>query len=117
MKRFINYTMIMLLGTFIAFNAAVAAQRVKIVELAESGMTIEFPMTAAEIAAEDAERARQTAIRAARAEDSKERLEQIELAESGQTIEFYQVTPRMATELPETEIAKGNPEDSRASVR
>jgi hypothetical protein len=71
MKRFINYTMIMLLGTFIAFNAAVAAERVKIVELAESG----------------------------------------------QTIEFYQVTPRMATELPETEIAKGNPEDSRASVR
>ncbi len=98
MKKIIAYMMITIFGIFLSVNAALAAERVKVFELAESGQVIEFPMTAEEIAAEDAEKARQTAVRNTRAKAPQERLERIELAESGGVIEFPMTAEEIAAE-------------------
>lgn len=49
MKKLLSYALIIAFGLFITFNAALAAERVKVFELAESGVVIEFPMTASRI--------------------------------------------------------------------
>lgn len=98
MNNLISFIIMMTLGIFVTFNAAIAAERVKVFELAESGMVIEFPMTAAEIAAEDAERERLAAVRAARSAEPEERLEKIELAESGEVYEFPMTAAEIAAE-------------------
>lgn len=98
MKNTIAYTLIMILGIFLTFNAAMAAERLKVIELAESGEFIEFPMTAEEIAAEDAELARRAAVRNARAKAPQERVERIELAESGDVFEFPMSAAEIASE-------------------
>ena len=49
MKNIIAYTMIMVFGVFITFNTAIAGERVKVFELAESGQTFEFPVAAPSI--------------------------------------------------------------------
>ena len=56
--------------------------------MGESGMTIAFPMTKEEIAAEDAENAGREALRTARARRPKPKVVKIELPESGHTILF-----------------------------
>ena len=98
MKNYFAYTLTMIFGIFTTLNAAMAEERVKVFELAESGQVIEFPMTAEEIAAEDAEKARQAALRNARAKAPQERLERIELAESGGVIEFPMTADEIAAE-------------------
>jgi hypothetical protein len=52
MKNFTAYMTIMTFGIFVTFNAAMAAERVKVFELAESGQTFEFPATTARPALE-----------------------------------------------------------------
>ena len=98
MKNIIAYMTIAIFWIFLTVNAALAAERVKVFELAESGQVIEFPMTAAEIAAEDAENARRAAVRNARAKAPQDRLERIELAESGGVIEFPMTADEIAAE-------------------
>ena len=98
MKNIIAYMMITIFGIFMTFHPAMAAERVKVIELAESGEFIEFPMTAEEIAAEDAEIARRAAVRNARAKAPQERLERIELAESGDVFEFPMSAAEIAAE-------------------
>ena len=94
MNNFITYMMVITLGFVLSMPAALAAERVKTFELAESGVVIEFPMTPEEIAAEDAANARQ----AARDKEPLERRERIELAESGLVIEFPMAAEEMAAE-------------------
>ena len=94
MKNFIAYIMMITFGFFLALPAALAEERVKTFELAESGIIIEFPMTADEIAAENAENARQAALE----KKPRERQEQIELAESGLVIEFPMTAEERAAE-------------------
>lgn len=76
------------LGIFIIIEPAMAEQRVKIFELAESGQTIEFSMTPEEIAAEDAENERLAELREAKLKMPQKCVEGFELAESGAIIEF-----------------------------
>lgn len=84
MKNTITYISIMTLSFFVIIGTATAAERSKIFVMAESGEVIEFPMTAAEIAAQEAENVPKTA----RAPETKVHVERIELAESGDVYEF-----------------------------
>ena len=79
---------VLALTLLITVTTVSAAERVKVFELAESGITITFPMTAEEIAAEDAEKARIDSARESRVTKPEERLNVFEMAESGQTISF-----------------------------
>ena len=69
-------------------STAIAENRVKIIEMAESGQIFEFPMSPEEIASEDAENARLAVVRQAKLNKPKERKKVIEMGESGQTVEF-----------------------------
>jgi hypothetical protein len=72
---------ILTLGILIFNSSAIAEQRVKVFELAESG-------TPQEIAAEDAENDRLAALREAKLKKPKKRMQIFEMGESGQTVEF-----------------------------
>jgi hypothetical protein len=79
---------ILTLGIFIINSSATAGQRVKLFEMGESGQTVEFPMTPQEIAVEDAENDRLSALRESKLKKPKKRVVEFELAESGIIIEF-----------------------------
>ena len=108
MNNFISYILTMTLGIFLTFTAAPAAERVKVFELAESGILIEFPMSAKEIAAENAENARRAAMRAKHTKLSRKQVVIFELAESGQTIEFPAITTPAVQGFQDKEIATEN---------
>ena len=81
-------TTISLLAIVIFFNSnlAFAGNRVTVFEMAESGVTIEFPMTPEEIAAEDLENARLSEIKEDDKQRPRARFKVIEMGESGQTV-------------------------------
>jgi len=89
---------ILTFGIFIINSSAIAEQRVKVFELAESGQTIEFLMTPHEIAAEDAENDRLAALREAKLKKPKKRMQIFEMGESGQTVEFPMTPDEIAAE-------------------
>jgi O-acetyl-ADP-ribose deacetylase (regulator of RNase III) len=86
------------MGMLLTINPAFAGDQVKIYEMAESGITIEFPMTPEEIAAEEAENATQAARRQAAKNNSRQRFKVYEMAESGQTISFPMTSEEIAAE-------------------
>jgi hypothetical protein len=86
------------LGISLETSTAIAAKRVKIFEMAESGQTIEFQMSPEEIASEDAEKARLTDIRQAKLKKPEERKQVIEMGESGQAVEFPMSPEEIAAE-------------------
>jgi len=97
------------LTIFISFNTASAGNGVKVFELAESGLTIEFPLTPEELAAEKAKRDHLYATRKTDVATSNQYLKTIEMGESG-----YAVTFKMTAE----EIAALNAENARlAAIR
>lgn len=79
---------ILVLTLLITVTTVAAAERVKVFELAESGVNITFPMTSEEIYAEDAEKARLNSMREANVTKSEKRHHIFEMAESGQTISY-----------------------------
>lgn len=89
---------LMVMGSFLIINPAVAEDRVKVFEMAESGITIEFKMTPEEIAAEDAERAKQAARKETSGNNSQPRMNVYEMAESGQTFSFPMTPEEIAAE-------------------
>ena len=89
---------LMVLGTFLIINPAFAGERVKVFEMAESGITIEFKMTPEEIAAEDARRARQLAAKKSAENNSPQRFHVYEMAESGQTFSFPMTPDEIAAQ-------------------
>lgn len=97
---------LLLIGVFLTIHPAWAEERVKVYELAESGITIEFKMTPEEIAAEDAEIAKQLARKEKEAAktNSRQRFKVYEMAESGQTFSFP---------MTQEEIAKEDAENSK----
>lgn len=97
------------LTIFISFNTASAGNGVKVIELAESGLTIEFPLTPEELAAEKAKRDHLYATRKTAVATSNQYLKTIKMGESG-----YAVTFKMTAE----EIAALNAENARlAAIR
>jgi hypothetical protein len=79
---------LMVMGIFFTINPAFAGDRVKVFEMAESGIIIEFKMTPEEIAAESAENIKQVALQEESKKNPGQRLNVYEMAESGQTFSF-----------------------------
>lgn len=79
-------------------NKAFAGDPTKVYELAESGITVEFPMTAAEIAAEDAKKVRLPALKEANQNKPQKRVRVIEMGESGQAVSFAMTAAEIAAE-------------------
>jgi len=103
----INRLAIVVLSIIFTFSAASAGEWVRVIEMGESGLTVEFPMTPAEIAAEKAKRASLSASRKAEPAVSSQKLATIEMGESG-----YGVTFKMTAE----EIAALNAENARLAA-
>ncbi|CAB1056638.1 hypothetical protein D1BOALGB6SA_1375 [Olavius sp. associated proteobacterium Delta 1] len=76
------------IGMTLETDPAIAQNRVKIFEMAESGQTVEFPMSPDEIAAEDADNARLATLRKSGLDKANKPVTSFELAESGIVIKF-----------------------------
>ena len=108
MKNIISYIIAITLPvTFFTLNTAGAGDRVGILEMAESGVTIEFPMTPEEIAAEDAAYAKVIAASRKSAISSSNNMKIFEMGEGGHTVAF----PMTAEE-----ITAANAENARLAA-
>ena len=85
-KKLIKSMLVMAMVVTLTCGMASAAEKMKAVEMGESGQVILFAMTPEEIAAEDAETTRLAALRESRSEDPM--MLKYELAESGEVVSF-----------------------------
>ena len=92
----VNIFAIIVLSIIFTFSAASAAQWVRVIEMGESGVAVEFPMTPAEIAAEKAKRASRSAIRKADPAVSSQNLKIIAMGESGYAVSFKMTAGEIA---------------------
>ena len=105
----INILAIIALAIIFTFNTASAAEWVKVIEMGESGLAVEFPMTPAEITAEKARRNHLAANRRPDVVASKKNLKTFEMGEGGHRVVF----PMTASE-----ITAANAENARlAAIR
>ena len=107
----ITVNILAMLATTITFtsNTASAAEWVKVFEIGESGITVEFPMAPAEIAAEKARRNNLAANRRPDVAISKKNLKIFEMGDGGHRVVF----PMTAAE-----ITAANAENARlAAIR
>ena len=96
-KIMIAIVMAVVLAMSLASHPATAEDRYKVIEMGESGQTVEFKMTAEEIMAENA---RSAAINAANHQKSNSGLLVIEMGESGESVSF----PMSAEEIQRTAL-------------
>ena len=80
----------------VSISTASAEKRYIVIEMGESGQTVSFPMTAEEIAAIDAENARQVKIKALNSQQNASRFKTIEMGESGQIVSFLMTPEEIA---------------------
>ncbi len=85
-KKLIKSMLVMAMVVTLTCGMASAAEKMKAIEMGESGLVILFAMTPEEIAAEDAETTRLAALREFRSEDPM--MLKNELAESGEVVSF-----------------------------
>jgi hypothetical protein len=113
---------LLLIGMFLTNHPALAEERVNVYEMAESGIIIEFKMTPEEIAAEDAENAKQVAHKEKETAktNSGQRFKFYEMAESGQTVSFPMTSKEIAKEDAENAkraaIKQTKPEEPKRQV-
>lgn len=99
MKRLIKFIIsLLVMISFITAGIALSDERVKVIEMGESGQVAEFPMSPEEIAYEDAESSRLTAIRQTKLKRSEKRMQVIEMGEGGQMVEFPMSPEEVASE-------------------
>ena len=103
----VNIFFIIALTIIFSFSAVSAAEWVKVIEMGESGVTAEFPMTPDEIAAEKARRNNSAANRKPDMDASNKNLKVIEMGESGHAVVF----PMTAEE-----ITAANAENARLAA-
>jgi len=84
----VNIRVIIALTIILTFNTASAGEWVNVIEMGESGLAVEFPMTPAEIAAEKARRNHLAAIRRPDLAASKNYLKTFEMGEGGHRVVF-----------------------------
>ncbi len=84
----INIRVIIALTIILTFNTASAGEWVNVIEMGESGLAVEFPMTPAEIAAEKARRNHLSATRRPDLTASKNYLKTFEMGEGGHRVVF-----------------------------
>jgi hypothetical protein len=75
-------------ATFFTINSAGAGERVRVFEMEESGITIKFPMTLDEIAAQDAAYDKLISASKKSVAGSKNQVIVFEMGEGGQTVAF-----------------------------
>ena len=110
MKNITVNILAMIASTIIfTFNTASAGEWVTVIEMGESGLAVEFPMTPAEITAEKARRNNPAANRRPDVAASKKNLKTFEMGEGGHRVVF----PMTAAE-----ITAANAENARlAAIR
>ena len=86
------------LGILLRISQAAEEKRVIVIEMGESGQTVEFPMSPEEITAEKAKNDRFAAIRQTKLKKPEERKQVIEMGESGQAVEFLMSPEEIAAE-------------------
>jgi hypothetical protein len=86
------------IALLLTFSTALAGGQVKSYELAESGITIEFQMTAEEIAVEEEENSRLATLSVANGNDGLKIAEVFEMGESGQSLSFPLTAEEVAAE-------------------
>jgi len=96
------YTLLAI-GMALTINPVLAGDRVKVYEMAESGITIEFAMTPVGNAAEDTGHAEQAVVRVASNADPQKRVKVIEMGESGQSASFPMTAEEIAAKDAENE--------------
>ena len=84
----VNIRVIIALTIILTFNTASAGEWVNVIEMGESGLAVEFPMTPAEIAAEKARRNNLAANRGPDVAASKKNLKSFEMGEGGHRVVF-----------------------------
>ena len=98
MKKYIIILVSLLSLSFVfVVHTAVAEERYKVYEMGETGQTVSFLMSADEIAAEDAESARQAAIRKANLQKATSRFKVFEMGEGGHTVALPMTAEEVAT--------------------
>jgi hypothetical protein len=96
MKNITEYILAMIaLTTIVTFNTASAGEWVTVIEMGESGLAVEFPMSPAEITAEKARRNNLAANRRPDVAISKKNLKIFEMGEGGHRVVF----PMTAAEI------------------
>lgn len=99
MRKFIlTATAILAMVIMVSINTASAEERHIIFEMGESGQTISFPMTDAEIAAISAENATQVHGGKFNSEKTAPRIKIYEMGESGQIVSFLMTQEEIAAE-------------------
>ncbi len=89
---------LLIMGSFLTVHPALAGDRVKVYEMAESGITIEFKMTPDEIAAEEAKYLEAAASDKLNNNNPQKRVKVFELGESGIFIAFSMTAEEIAAE-------------------
>ncbi len=119
-RRTLLIISLLIIICFITVGIALANERVKVIEMGESGQIVEFPMSPEEMASEDKETARLAAIRQAKLERPKERMQVIEMGESGQIVSFLMTPEEMAAEDAEklrlSELHRKSSVDDRQTI-
>ena len=108
--KLIKSILVTVVALTLTCGLATAGEKMKVYEMGESGQTVEFKMTAAEIAAE---KARSAAINAANHQKSKARLLVIEMGESGQNVSF----PMSAEEIQRTALREAQEAAQRTAQK
>ena len=108
--KLIKSILVMVMAVTLTAGLAAAGEKMKVYEMGESGQTVEFKMTAAEIAAENA---RSAAINAANHQKSKARLLVIEMGESGHKVSF----PMSAEEIQRTALREAQAAAQRTAQK
>ena len=104
MKNIVAATFtILAIGLYFTIHPVFAGDRVKVYEMAESGITIEFKMTAEEIAVEDAMYARLAMHNEANNKNPHKRVKLYEMGESKQFVSFPMTPEEIAAEDAENE--------------
>jgi hypothetical protein len=97
-RQIILILSLLVMISFINAGIALANERVKVIEMGESGQIVEFPMSPEEVASENEKNTRLATIREAKLRKQKKHRVTYELAESGIIIEFPVTSPEISTE-------------------
>jgi len=89
---------IMAMVIIVSINIASAEKRHIVYEMGESGQTVSFPMTPEEIAAVDADNARQVKGGVLKSQKTEPRFKTIEMGEGGQIVSFLMTPDEVAAE-------------------
>ena len=111
--KLIKTILVSVMAVTLSCGMATAGAKMKVYEMGESGQTVEFKMTAEEVAAEYAEKARLVAINTDSHQKSNAGLVVIEMGESGESVSF----PMSAEEIQRTVLKEAQEAAQRTAQK